>query len=111
MSLIKQLSGGNQQKVLLAKWLTVGPRVLVLHEPTQGVDVGARRDILMALQRAADSGVGVILVSSEPDDLAATCDRVLIYSSDGGLRQAPSSSPHELIKQLYSASTTARSVS
>ena len=111
LSLIKQLSGGNQQKVLLAKWLTVGPRVLVLHEPTQGVDVGARRDILMALQRAADSGVGVILVSSEPDDLAAACDRVLIYSSDGGLRQAPSSRPHELIKQLYSGSTTARSVS
>jgi ribose transport system ATP-binding protein len=110
-SLVKQLSGGNQQKVLLAKWLAVGPRVLVLHEPTQGVDVGARRDILIALQRAADSGVGVILVSSEPDDLAAACDRVLIYDSGGGLRQVQSSAPHELIKQLYSGSTKARSVS
>jgi ribose transport system ATP-binding protein len=111
LSLIKQLSGGNQQKVLLAKWLAVGPRVLVLHEPTQGVDVGARRDILQALQRAADSGVGVILVSSEPDDLAAACDRVLIYESGGGLRQAEAATPHELIKQLYAGSTTTRSVS
>jgi ribose transport system ATP-binding protein len=111
LSLIKQLSGGNQQKVLLAKWLAVGPRVLVLHEPTQGVDVGARRDILKALQRAADSGVGVILVSSEPDDLAAACDRVLIYESGGGLRQAEAATPHELIKQLYARSSTIRSVS
>ena len=101
LTLIKQLSGGNQQKVLLAKWLTMGPKVLVLHEPTQAVDVGARRDILHALRRAADSGVAVVLVSSEAEDLAAACDRVLIYTPDTGLRQAESTNPDALISQIY----------
>jgi ribose transport system ATP-binding protein len=99
--LVKQLSGGNQQKVLLAKWMTVGPVVLVLHEPTQAVDVGARRDILHALRRAADSGVSVVLVSSEPDDLVATCDRILVYRSGAGLHDATTPDPDELIEQIY----------
>ena len=103
--LIKQLSGGNQQKVLLAKWLTVGPTVLVLHEPTQAVDVGARQDILHALRRAADSGVAVVLVSSEPGDLAAACDRVLIYrgpsTGRAGVYEAPTTAPDDLINQIY----------
>jgi ribose transport system ATP-binding protein len=101
LTLIKQLSGGNQQKVLLAKWLTMGPKVLVLHEPTQAVDVGARRDILHALRRAADSGVAVVLVSSEAEDLAAACDRVLIYSPEAGLREAESTTPDALISHIY----------
>jgi ribose transport system ATP-binding protein len=101
LTLIKELSGGNQQKVLLAKWLTMGPKVLVLHEPTQAVDVGARRDILHALRRAADSGVAVILVSGEAEDLAAACDRVLIYSPATGIRQATSTTPDGLINQVY----------
>jgi ribose transport system ATP-binding protein len=101
LTLIKQLSGGNQQKVLLAKWLTMGPKLLVLHEPTQAVDVGARRDILHALRRAADSGVAVLLVSSEAEDLAAACDRVLIYTAGTGLREAASTTPDALISQIY----------
>jgi ribose transport system ATP-binding protein len=101
LTLIKELSGGNQQKVLLAKWLTMGPKVLVLHEPTQAVDVGARRDILHALRRAADSGVAVVLASSEAEDLAAACDRVLIYSPTTGLRQAANATPDALISQIY----------
>jgi ribose transport system ATP-binding protein len=101
LTLIKQLSGGNQQKVLLAKWLTMGPTVLVLHEPTQAVDVGARRDILHALRRAADSGVAVVLVSSEAEDLSAACDRVLIYTPEAGIRQAKSTTPDALIGQIY----------
>ena len=101
LTLIKELSGGNQQKVLLAKWLTMGPMVLVLHEPTQAVDVGARRDILHALRRAADSGVAVVLVSSEAEDLAAVCDRVLLYSPATGLREAASTTPDALIGQIY----------
>ena len=67
--LVSQLSGGNQQKVLLGKWLSVGPQLLILHEPTQAVDVGARQDLLRAIQRAARSGVAVLLVSVEPSDL------------------------------------------
>jgi len=101
--LVKQLSGGNQQKVLLAKWLTRGPAVLVLHEPTQAVDVGARRDILHALRRAANSGVAVILISSEAEDLAAACDRVLVYSAASGVVDAASTTPDGLIDQIYQA--------
>jgi ribose transport system ATP-binding protein len=73
-----EFSGGNQQKMLLSKWLLNGPRVLVLHEPTQAVDVGARADILAAIRARAAAGLAVIVVSLETDDLAAVCDRVLI---------------------------------
>jgi ribose transport system ATP-binding protein len=99
--LVKQLSGGNQQKVLLAKWLTVGPDLLVLHEPTQAVDIGARTDILHALQRAANTGVAVLLVSSEPEDLVATCDRILVYGHQVGLRPAQAATPEQLIEEIY----------
>jgi ribose transport system ATP-binding protein len=101
LTLIKELSGGNQQKVLLAKWLTMGPQLLVLHEPTQAVDVGARRDILHALRRAAGTGVAIVLVSSEAEDLAAACDRVLIYSPATGLSGAATTTPDALISQIY----------
>ena len=105
--LVKQLSGGNQQKVLLAKWLTTGPTLLVLHEPTQAVDVGARADILHALRRAATGGMAVILVSSEPEDLAATCDRVLIYRAGSGVHEVESNTPDDLIEQIYATDETA----
>ncbi len=99
--LVKELSGGNQQKVLLAKWLNTGPALLVLHEPTQAVDIGARTDILRQIQRAADSGVSVLLVSSEPEDLVATCDRILVYGREVGLREAKVTTTDELIEMIY----------
>jgi ribose transport system ATP-binding protein len=71
-------SGGNQQKLLLAKWLLNHPRVVLLHEPTQAVDVGARMDILRAIRATAALGIGVVVVSIEPQDLAAICDRVVV---------------------------------
>jgi ribose transport system ATP-binding protein len=71
-------SGGNQQKILLAKWLLNRPDVLVLHEPTQAVDVGARVDILTAVRAAADAGAAVIICSVEAQDLAYVCDRVIV---------------------------------
>ena len=71
-------SGGNQQKILLAKWLLNHPEVVLLNEPTQAVDVGARIDILRAIRAAADRGVGVVMASIEAQDLAAVCDRVLV---------------------------------
>ena len=101
--LVKQLSGGNQQKVLLAKWLNTGPALLVLHEPTQAVDIGARTDLLHALQRAASAGTAVLLVSSEPEDLIATCDRILVYGGAAGLREASGTTPEQLIEEIYAA--------
>ena len=75
---ISAFSGGNQQKVLLAKWLLNRPAVVLLHEPTQAVDIGARMDILRAIRATAALGVGVVVVSIEPQDLAAVCDRVMV---------------------------------
>ncbi len=72
------LSGGNQQKLQIGKWLVASPAVLVLHEPTQAVDVGARRDILRVVRQAAAGGAAVIVVSIDAEDLATVCDRVLV---------------------------------
>ena len=73
------LSGGNQQKVVVAKWLLAKPRLLVLHEPTQGVDVGARRDIYRFVRTAAAAeGMSVVWVTTEFGELAEVCDRVLV---------------------------------
>jgi ribose transport system ATP-binding protein len=77
-ALVSTLSGGNQQKVLLGKWLAGGPRVLLLHEPTQAVDVGARRDIIQVLRGEAEAGCAVLVSATDVGDLAAMCDRVLI---------------------------------
>jgi ribose transport system ATP-binding protein len=73
------LSGGNQQKALLARWLRCGSRVLLLDEPTQGVDVGGKRAIYDALGEAARNGAGVIVASSDADELAEICERVLVF--------------------------------
>jgi ribose transport system ATP-binding protein len=75
---IDHLSGGNQQKVVIAKALVVNPAVLILDEPTAGIDVQAKRQILEEVRTVAASGTGVILISSELSELAAVCDRVLI---------------------------------
>jgi ribose transport system ATP-binding protein len=77
--LVGTLSGGNQQKVLLGKWLAGKPALLVLHEPTQAVDVGARHDIIDAIREAAAGGCGVVVASVDAADLAVLCDRVLVF--------------------------------
>jgi ribose transport system ATP-binding protein len=73
------LSGGNQQKVLLGKWLAGKPDLLVMHEPTQAVDIGARSDIIEAIREAARDGCGVLISSVDAADLAVLCDRVLVF--------------------------------
>ena len=77
---LSSLSGGNQQKALLAKWLNRHPQLLLLHEPTQGVDVGARQQIFSLVRDAAAKGTSVICASSDYEQLAAICDRVLIFA-------------------------------
>jgi ribose transport system ATP-binding protein len=76
---VTRLSGGNQQKVVVARWFETQPRILLLHEPTQGVDVGARREIYERLRSAAAAGLAVLLASAESEELAGLCDRVLVF--------------------------------
>jgi ribose transport system ATP-binding protein len=101
MRLVSELSGGNQQKVLLAKWMTVGPKLMILHEPTQAVDVGARSDILTAVHQAADAGVSVLLVSVEAADLAAACDRILVYHGPDRLEEIRTDDPDTVLDAVY----------
>ena len=75
---VRTLSGGNQQKVLLARWLLRECRVLLLDEPTRGVDVGARTEIYALIRTLADSGVAVVVVSSEVEEVLGLADRVLV---------------------------------
>jgi ribose transport system ATP-binding protein len=77
-SIVESLSGGNQQKVVLGKWLRTNPLVLLLDEPTQGVDVGAQVELHKLVRRAVDEGSGAIICSSDERELTTLCDRVLV---------------------------------
>ena len=74
---INLLSGGNQQKVVIAKWMNMQPEVMMLDEPTAGVDVGAKAEIIDLIRNYADEGKGVLFVSSELAELMAVCDRII----------------------------------
>jgi ribose transport system ATP-binding protein len=87
--LARTLSGGNQQKVVLGRWLLGGCRLLLLDEPTRGVDVGARSEIYGLIRRLADAGVGVLLVSSEVPEVLGLADRVLVMREGSVIHEAP----------------------
>ena len=86
---VRTLSGGNQQKVVLARWLLRECRVLLLDEPTRGVDVGARSEIYQLIRRLADSGVAVVVVSSEVEEVLGLSDRVLVVREGEVVHEAP----------------------
>ena len=77
---IRSLSGGNQQKVIIGRWLLTKPEVLLLDEPTRGIDVGAKYEIYQLILNLAEEGKGVIMVSSEMPELLGVCDRILVMS-------------------------------
>jgi ribose transport system ATP-binding protein len=77
-TLLGKLSGGNQQKVLLAKWLSLRPNVLILEDPTSGVDPNARATMFRMMREAAQEGVAILFLSTEPDQLAAMCSRIIV---------------------------------
>ncbi len=75
---VQNLSGGNQQKVVIAKWLTLDPKVLILDEPTRGIDVGAKAEIYRLMNQLADRGVGILMISSELPEVMGVSDRILV---------------------------------
>ncbi|NKY07400.1 ATP-binding cassette domain-containing protein, partial [Cellulomonas hominis] len=81
--LVRRLSGGNQQKVAVAKWDGAARRLLVLDEPMKGVDVAAKEALFRAVERAADAGAGVLYLTAEPDDALRIADRIVVLDRSG----------------------------
>ena len=77
---VSQLSGGNQQKVLLARWLMTNPGLLILDEPTKGIDIGAREEIYHLINQLVAQGSSVLLISSEIEELLGMCDRIMVMN-------------------------------
>ncbi len=78
--LVATLSGGNQQKVVLAKWLMISPQLFILDEPTKGIDIGAKHEIYKLINQLVESGSSILLISSEIEELLGLCDRILVLS-------------------------------
>jgi monosaccharide-transporting ATPase len=98
---IQELSGGNQQKVLLARWLCMHPDILIVDEPTRGIDVGAKAEILKLLRSLADDGMSLLLISSELEELLSTADRISVLSD--GLSVATFTSEQASQEKLFAA--------
>ena len=86
---VRQLSGGNQQKVLLARWLCMDPKLLILDEPTRGIDVGAKAEIQSLIRELADQGLGVLMISSELEEIVEGADRVFVLSDGRTVADLP----------------------
>ena len=82
---IVRLSGGNQQKVIIGRWLATDPKILILDEPTRGVDVGAKMEIYDIIDNLAKEGVSIIVVSSELPEVLGICDRIVVMG-EGKIR-------------------------
>ena len=78
---VKYLSGGNQQKVVLAKWLNTHPKLLLLDEPTRGIDIGAKQEIYAIVEELLKQGMAVVMVSSEVPEILGVCDRVIVLQN------------------------------
>ena len=77
---MRQLSGGNQQKVVLGKWLATNPRILIMDEPTRGIDVGAKAEIHQLMRKLAGEGMAILMISSELPEVLGMSDRVLVMN-------------------------------
>jgi ribose transport system ATP-binding protein len=102
------LSGGNQQKLVIAKWLMRNPRIILLNDPTRGIDVGTKQELYALLRRLADSGAAIILYSTDYDELIGCCDKVLVMY-DGAIKRTlvgPEITERALIASALNLDTT-----
>jgi rhamnose transport system ATP-binding protein len=101
------LSGGNQQKVALARWLSIGPQVLILDEPTQGVDVGAKAEIHALIQDLAERGLAIIMISSELPEILGMSDRVVVMHAGtvSGVLSRSEATQHRILSLALSAAS------
>lgn len=103
-ALAGNLSGGNQQKLLLARWRYIRPVILLADEPTRGIDIGAKGEILTALRELADQGTAMVVVSSEFEEIAELCDRAIVLNSGGVVARIDSRDellPETLLKESF----------
>lgn len=98
--LVNQLSGGNQQKVVIAKWLSTNPRVLIVDELTAGIDVGSKSEIHQKIRELADDGLGVILVSSDMQELLALSDRIAVMNRNRMIANLPGKTTQQEIMSI-----------
>lgn len=75
---VKELSGGNQQKVVIAKWLAMAPNILIMDEPTRGIDIGAKSEIYALMRKLTEQGMSIIMISSEMAEVIQVSDRILV---------------------------------
>src|SRR5690606_6225730 len=94
---VQYLSGGNQQKVVLAKWLAAGPRIVLLDEPTRGIDVGAKVAVYRLMRQLARDGVAQLMVSSELPELIGMADRILVLRDGRLVAELPAGSSEEAV--------------
>ncbi|MFD3482895.1 sugar ABC transporter ATP-binding protein [Streptomyces sp. NPDC058665] len=97
---VRHLSGGNQQKVLLAKWAARTPRVFLIDEPTRGIDVGAKSEVLASLVRLAEDGAAVVVTSSELEEVLAIANRLLVFAGGRVVREIPADSPEFRVRDI-----------
>lgn len=106
-----ELSGGNQQKVLLAKWLATDPKLLILDDPTRGIDVGAKQEIYQLIDRITQQGFAVILTSSEIDELTALSDEILLFRNGKHIKTVPAGTTKGTILKYIAGETVERAAS
>jgi ribose transport system ATP-binding protein/rhamnose transport system ATP-binding protein len=105
--IVSDLSGGNQQKVLLAKWLAMGPNVLIIDEPTRGVDVGSRADIYRILRGLAAQGLALLVVSSDLPEVLTLADRIIVMADGRTVGELPGEgATEEAVLRLATRFTT-----